>query len=98
MGQCSAVSFVIPDRGGCQHVDVLKGTAPAPSSSHRRSGGGGGEASMLSRPEGVAGAATAMWQALHLAYEAGPCATYGVPAPLGPADAHLGWWSHQQQV
>ena len=38
----------------------------------------GGEANTPSRPEGLAGAATA--KALHLTYKAGPSATYGVPA------------------
>jgi hypothetical protein len=36
-------------------------------------------------------------QALHLAYEAGPSATFDVPA-WPTAVARLGWWSHQQQV
>ena len=41
--------------------------------------------------------------ALHLALrcdEAGPFATYDVPAWASgrPSRVHLGWWSHQQQI
>jgi hypothetical protein len=49
-------------------------------------------------PEGLAKALQALpLQALHLAYEPGPSATYDVPA-WPTADAHIEWWSHQQQV
>jgi hypothetical protein len=38
-------------------------------------------------------------QALHLAYESGPSATYDVPAWLGQRPpVRLEWWSHLQQV
>jgi hypothetical protein len=37
-------------------------------------------------------------EAVYLAYEAGPFDLRRVTCLLGPADAHLGWWSHLQQV
>ena len=56
---------------------MLKGSSSTCSSSHRCRGGGG-EAITPSRPERASQALPL--QALHLAYEAGLFATYGVPA------------------
>ena len=81
------------DREGCQHVlkgssspfDVRAATAAAAvvvRPSRRRA---------LKAPQALP------LEAVHLAYEAGPFATYGVPA-WASGRPMLGWWSHQQQV
>ena len=91
------------DRGGCQQV--LKGSSstfqqPPPTTAyHRRRYAAAAVVVRPSRRRVLKALQALPLQALHLAYEAGPFATYDVPAwPSDPAVARLGWWSHQQQV
>jgi hypothetical protein len=68
----------IRDRGGCLAVSTrAEKAAPAPSSSHRRRGSGD---EAITRRRVLKALHALPLQALHLAYEAGPFATYDVPA------------------
>ena len=80
LGQYSAWSYVFVEVG-CQHVlEGSSSTFQQPPPPRRCSGGGTAVVVRPSRRRVLKALQALLLQALHLAYEAGPSATYDVPA------------------